>query len=90
MFKILQIFVGDNGILRQIKWLNKNEDIEPEEEIYNWQWLSFTRDIVSLRNIDKSKSTETSIYMDHAHIQYDNLRCTFTYYSEIYILNRLK
>jgi hypothetical protein len=89
MFEILHLFIGDDGILRQIKWLDR-KDTDNEEEIYNWQWLPFGSDVVVLKNLDKSKSTKTSLYFDYAHVVYDNLRCTFTYNSESYLLNRSK
>ena len=47
MFKMLHHFIGDDGILREIKWLNKDKGT-PKEELFEWQWIPFGYEPIKL------------------------------------------
>jgi len=86
MFKILHHFVCDDGILREIKWLNKEKDAPPEE-LYEWQWIPFGYDPIKLHFKLASGSVRK---FEEGSLNFDHMSATFTYYNKSFRLNRSK
>lgn len=86
VFKILHQFIGDEGVLREIKWLNKDKDT-PKEELYVWQWTPMGYDPIKLTFLS---STGTSRRFEEASLTFDHISGTFTYYNKTYRLQRSK
>jgi hypothetical protein len=86
VFILLQHFIGNDGILREIKWLNKPKDTL-EKDLYQWQWIPFGYDTI---NLTFKSSSNTSTEFEEGKINFDHLSCTFYYFQESFRLNRLK
>lgn len=86
MFKIIHHFIGDEGILREIKWLNKDQDT-PKEELYEWQWLRF-----GSREIEKlsfESANGNNRYFKEGTIAFTHLGCHFSYLGQTLQMTRL-
>lgn len=83
-FKIIHHFVSEDGVLREIKWLDNKEDIL-EDGI--WQWSPFGYEPIQLHYKTGQLGTR---HFEEGSLTFDHLGCTFTYYTTVYRLNRLK
>jgi hypothetical protein len=86
VFILVHHFIGDEGILREVKWLNKPNDT-PEKELYQWQWIPFGYDAI---NLTFKTSSNTGRVFEEGKISFDHLGCTFQYFQKSFRLNRLK
>jgi hypothetical protein len=83
-FKIIHHFVSEEGILREIKWLNVSKDT-PKEEMYQWQWSPFGFEPVTLHY----KSCVSNIRkFEEGNLSFDHVGATFIFYGRAYRLNR--
>lgn len=86
MFKIIHHFIGDEGILREIKWLNMDEDAT-EDELLEWQWVPFGFDPIKLTF--KSAAGNTRRF-EQGSLTFDHMSATLIYYDRTFSLNRSK
>lgn len=86
MFKILHHFIGDDGVLREIKWLDKEKDA-PKEEVYEWQWSPFGYEYIKLTF--KSMTSNCRCFNEGS-LTFDHMSGLFTYRGETFRLNRSK
>ena len=86
MFKILYHFVGEEGVLREIMWLNKDIN-SPKEELYEWQWLPFDSSLVKLK---VSSVSDSMRQFEGGSLSYTHIDGTFLYLGRTYKLNRTK
>ena len=85
-FKILHHFVSDEGVLREIKWLDVAEDA-PKSNLYQWQWLPFGHANVDLTF--KSSAGSTRVF-EEGSLVFNHTKGTFTFYDDTFILKKVK
>jgi len=86
VFKILYHFIGDEGILREILWLNKGKDVT-KEKLYEWQWSPFGYEPIKLTFKSMSGSTRR---FEEGTLTFDHIGGVFTYYGQTFRLKRSK
>lgn len=87
MFKIIHHFICDEGVLREIKWLNKDENTT-KEELYEWQWLRFGEQNIEKLTFESSNNNTRSF--KEGRVVFTHLGCSFSYYSQTFQMTRLK
>lgn len=86
MFKILYHFVGEEGVLREIMWLDKDTN-SLKEELYEWQWLPFGSSMVKLKFRTESENVR---HFEGGSLVFTHIDAKFTYQGKTYILSRSK
>ena len=84
-FKILQHFICNEGVLREILFLNENET---EKNINQWQWLAFGYEKITLQYNYQNDNVKFFDKATLKNIDYNTI--TFIHNNKNYILNRTK
>lgn len=90
MFEIIYHFIGEEGILREIKWLAKsahNINMESKENTYEWQWMKHGEKYETLVYIDTKEGVR--IFKD-GKLTFSKTKGQFEYKDKIYELERMK
>lgn len=86
VFKIIHHFIGEEGVLREIKWLNKDKDT-PKEQLYEWQWAPFGYDLIKLTFKSMPPTTRK---FEEGSVTFDHISCNFRYYNNTFKMKRTK
>ena len=78
-FKIVYHFMGDDGILREIKWLNN--------EKYEWQWIKFGENVKKFEVVQCQDCLR--IFKDGT-FKFDSEEGRLSFSGITYILKRIK
>lgn len=84
-FKFVHHFIGEDGILREIKWLDIPDDTTKEQ--YQWQWIPFGYEPIILTF---KTSTGNTIMFEEGSVNFDLEGCTFHYLNKSFQLKRYK